>query len=246
LGMIGLIFVLPVFLQSVRGLDAFHTGLSLLPMSATVLIAAPMSAFFSKHFTAKRIIQTGLLLNFFAAVGLHFLIGPNATSWTLAPGLVVYGLGMGMVMAQVSNLTLSAVSVQQAGEASGVNNTMRQVGSTLGSAILGAILLGAVISNMTAGVRNSQIIPEKIKPQVESAVAAHSSAVEFGGGAAFSGNLPARLRQNITDLSHDATAEAARLTMLATAGFALLAFFFSFLLPNVKNLEREQSAAAHH
>ena len=141
----GVIFSLPVFLQSVLMLDAFHTGLSLLPMSVALLIVSPASGFLTKRVPHKRLVQVGLIVSFIALFVLRASISATMNPSMLIPGLALYGVGLGMVLSQINNLTLSSVSVRDAGEASGVTNTFRQVGSSLGAAIIGAILLHAII-----------------------------------------------------------------------------------------------------
>lgn len=240
LGQTGLIFALPVFLQSVRGLNAFDTGLALLPMSLALLIVAPLSAAVSKKISAKFLISFGLILNVFAYVVLYRTLGVDTTRVDLIPGLALFGVGMGLVMSQINNLTLSAVSVQQAGEASGVNNTLRQVGSTLGSAIIGTILIGTLGTSLGDGVRASTIIPDAMKPTLVQAVSNQSSNVEFGGGAHLDGNVPADVKQEIVDISHRATVNANKTSLMYGGVFALLGFFVSFLLPKPKKREQQE------
>lgn len=164
LALAGTSFSLPIFFQGVKNLNAFHTGLAMLPMSLALLVLAPLSAYFSKHITPRTIIQVGL-----GVAGLGFLVlalslGVGASEWRILPGLLLYGAGMGLMMSQASNITLSAVPVREAGEASGVNGTMRQLGGALGAAILGAIVLsfssanfGTAAADPGAIVRGSQI-----------------------------------------------------------------------------------------
>lgn len=234
LGQTGLIFALPVFLQSVRGMDAFHTGLSLLPMSLALLVIAPLSAVLSKKIPGKILINAGLLINVGAYLLLRHTLNIDTTSTDLIPGLALFGAGMGLVMSQINNLTLSAVPIHQAGEASGINNTIRQVGATLGSAIIGTVLIGTLGSHLVDGVNASIVIPEAMKPQIASAVQSQSSNVEFGGGAQLNDRLPPVLQTEIIRIGHEATVEANRSSLLYGALFAVLGFFVSLFLPSVK------------
>lgn len=245
LAMSGLIFSIPVYLQAVRGMDAFHTGLSFLPMSLSVLVIAPLSAGLSHRIRPKYLIILGMILNTLGFLALRSEISVNATILSLSPGLILFGAGLGAVMSQVSNLTLSAVSVEEAGEASGVNNTLRQIGSTLGSAIIGSVLLTALATNLSAGVKSSSVIPHALKPQIAEAVSHQTSNVEFNGGAAVSANLPSQLNSEIVSIGHLATVDANKTALLWGALFSLLGLMMAFLLPNPKNVERNQSAAKH-
>jgi EmrB/QacA subfamily drug resistance transporter len=247
LGQIGTIFALPVFLQSVQNLDALHTGLALLPMSLTLMVAAPLSAVISKYVTPKRIVQAGLAINTLATVVIHQSITVNATPLSLAPGLMLFGVGIGLVMAQVSNLTLSAVSVQEAGEASGVNNTFRQIGSSFGSAIIGAALVATLTTSLSAGVHASPVIPEAQKPAIAQAVSSAASSVEFGGVRQQAAHpLPPDVEHELSRIAKQASTDGSRRAIIFTTIFSVLGLLLAGLLPNVKNVERNESAAAGH
>lgn len=249
LGMTGIIFAVPVFLQSVQNLNALQTGLALLPLSLAVLIVAPGSAALTKFFTPKRLIQTGLLIGVIASVVLGRSITATSTAADLAPGLALFGIGMGLVFAQASNLTLSAVPVSESGEASGINNTLRQVGSTFGSAIIGAVVLTTMASGLVSGVNNSTVIPEQLKPQISQAVSEQASGIELGGeGSGRASKLPAPIQTELKTIAAEASADSSQQAMLYTGIFMLAAFAVSFLLPNVRDLEKRGTkapAAAH-
>lgn len=244
LGMVGLVFALPVFLQSVRNLDALHTGIALLPMSLVMLFVAPASAVLSKKVTPKRLIQAGLVFAAAASVVLHGAINASATAADFVPGLMLFGVGMGLVMAQVSNLALSAVSVEQSGEASGVNNTLRQVGSSFGSAIIGAVLLATLSSNLASGINKSQVIPQNLKPQLSQSIAAEAANVELGGiSKDISAELPANVDAELTAIVHQSSAEGSRKAILYTGIFVAVGFIISWFLPNEIELDRHARAA---
>ena len=246
LGQAGLIFSIPVFLQSVRNLDAFHTGLNFLPMSLTALFVAPLSVVLFSKISPKIKIVIGLLANTLGFLVLRHQLSVDTTTLQLAPGFILFGLGIGAAMAATSNLTLSAVSPQEAGEASGLNNTMRQVGSTLGSSIIGAILLTALSTNLATGIDKSTVIPTPLKPQITQAVSSQTSNVEFGGGAQFSGRLPKAITNEIVSISHQATVDADKRALSYGAVFAALGALVGIIfLPNSTNVEQEVSAAKH-
>src|SRR5882762_2089352 len=178
--MTGLIFALPVFLQGVRGLDALHTGYVMLPMSIALLIMAPLGGFISHKFVPKYIVFTGLALNITGLLLLRNTLAVHATTHAFILPLVVIGSGVGLCFSQLTNLSLSAVSVQEAGEASGVNNTLRQVGASLGAAIVGTVLLTTLSGNLRTNIAASTALPAESRSQIAQDVASQSSAIEFG------------------------------------------------------------------
>lgn len=244
LGQSGLVFSIPVFMQSVRGADAFHTGLTLLPMSIAALVMAPLGGFLSHKFPPKRLIQVGLSLNFIGYLILWKVLSVNATATTFAPALALMGIGMGFTMASISNLTLSAVSPEQSGEASGVNNTLRQVGGTLGTALIGAVLISSISSNLENGIKNSTVIPEKAKSVIAENISKQTSSVEFGGGAKFDSKTPKSVKDEVVKISHQAITDANRKTILYAAFIALMVIATSVWLKGGTAIETEEHLVA--
>lgn len=243
IGQAGIIFSFPVFFQSVLGLDAYHTGLAFLPMSLTALFVAPISAgFLTKKIPAKRLIQLGLLLGSLGLFWSRQVVAIGATTHDFIPALMLYGAGIGLMMANLTNMALSAVSVEEAGEASGLSNTVRQIGSSLGSAIIGAALLTALATNLSSGVQSSSVIPSQLKGQISSALAEQTSQVEFGEKLNFASKPPATVANEITAISHQSTVDACKTSVDYTIFFMLLGFISAFFLTNNKDLEKNQSA----
>ena len=228
----GLIFVLPIFYQGLMGKDAFHTGLAVLPFSIAIAITAPLSGVLvgKCNIAPKLIIQIGLAVAILGAFVIHQEISVASTEWSLAPGLALFGFGFGFTISQLANLTLSAVSVEQAGEASGVNNTFRQLGSSLGQATVGALLIAALTTQLNTDVTNSALIPPQAKP----VIAANITAATQSLGTDQDGNTrigTPKIGAEIVRIKNDAIVKGARTGMLATLGAVGLAFVLSFQLP---------------
>jgi EmrB/QacA subfamily drug resistance transporter len=233
----GVIFSLPVFLQSVRGLDAFHTGLTLLPMSAMLFIVSPTAAALTKKIDHKRLVQMGLSINFIALLVLRWALGIDKPLAELIPGLALYGLGLGLVLSQINNLTLSSVPAAEAGEASGVTNTFRQIGSALGAAIIGAVLLTSIVNDLQATVAESGRIPAAVKPEIDNQLRQQASSLAFGSGGLFE-RLPPAARGEMTTARRVATTDGNRKALLYGAGFVLLGLLASTRLPRRAKEER--------
>jgi EmrB/QacA subfamily drug resistance transporter len=245
LGQVGLFFALPVFFQGVLGLDAFHTGLALLPLPLGIFVGAPGSLALRKKLTPKRIIQLGLAITVISTLWLRATLAPHVGVMDLAPMLFIYGVGMGFVMGMISNLTLSAVNVQQSGEASGVNNTLRNVGSTLGSAIIGAVVLSAIATNLTTGIKDSKVIPVQAKAAITQAVAGHAGEIQFGE-ATQSKSINPTIAKEMVVIANQATTDANKTALGLMSIFVLIALALSSQLPNVQNLEKNEKAVAGH
>ena len=242
-GQSGIIFAVPIFYQSVLGLDAFHTGLGLLPMSIAVMIGAPLALKFSKKLTPKQVIQLGFIINTIGIVYMYTVLSASSGPMTLAPGLFLYGIGMGFAFSQLSNLTLSAVAVDQSGEASGVNSTLRQVGASFGSAIIGAALISTISSAAISNINGSQVLPNSMKPAIVKRVEAAGSNIEFANP----GNVPniaEAIKNEIVKNIHEATVEGNKISLALTGIFTIIALMFSIKLPNIRDLDTAKEAVS--
>ncbi len=146
LGEFGIILVLSIFFQLAKGLGAFETGLQLLPFAIAIMVAAPVAGGLASRFGGKWVVTAGMALETIGLIWLSQVISPDADTLTLSLPLAVYGVGIGLAIAQLSNIVLSDVPPSRVGAASGANNTIRQVGASLGIALIGAVLFGTFAS----------------------------------------------------------------------------------------------------
>jgi hypothetical protein len=179
-------------------------------------------------------------------IGLIYLrhaLNIGTTSADLIGPLIVYAGGLGLSMSQLGNITMSAVSVNQAGEASGVNNTVRQIGSSLGTAVIGSVLIASIAGGLSSGVTSSAAIVPAHRATVSREVKAQASVVEFGGTLVSTQPLTAEERVEIKRLADRATARADRTALLFTLFFTAVGFLLAARLPNTRNVERNESLA---
>ena len=164
----GTLFLLPIFWQIARGFNSFHAGLAVVALPIAILIAAPSAGILTSRLgiPPKRIIQTGIFLSMIGLIWLRFILSATISPWLVAPALALFGLGFGLTISPIANLTLSAVPVQAAGEASGVNSTFRQIGSSFGQALLGAIAIAGLIGSFTGSINAKLPAPQSVKTAV--------------------------------------------------------------------------------
>jgi len=143
LGEFGVVLVLSIFFQLAKGLDAFSTGLRFLPFAAIVLIAAPMAGILASRIGSKWVVTVGMMSEALSLFWLSRILYQDTRYLTFLPPFLLYGFGVGLAIAQLSNIVLSDIPGDKAGVASGANNTIRQLGASLGIAIIGAVLFGA-------------------------------------------------------------------------------------------------------
>jgi EmrB/QacA subfamily drug resistance transporter len=141
-GMMGALFFLSFYLQSVRGYTPLRAGAFSLAFAVAQMLMAPRSARLVRRFGAKSVVATGLLLVTAALIG-YQLLGVATPPWLLVVLFFVQGAGMGLVMPPATEAVMSVVPRERAGAGSALTNTARQVSGALGVAVLGSILAQA-------------------------------------------------------------------------------------------------------
>jgi EmrB/QacA subfamily drug resistance transporter len=139
-GMLGIFFPMTLFLQEVLDFSPIKAGLTMTPMSLMILVGAPISGRLSDRIGTRWLLFSGTAI---MALGILFIIRQTSTTTTqlsLAPALIVTGIGMGMSFSPMTAAAMRDVPPRVAGSASGVLNTTRNIGQVLGIAILGSVL----------------------------------------------------------------------------------------------------------
>ncbi len=139
-GMLGLFLPLTIYLQSVLGMSAFAAGLTVAPLSLVTMVVAPVTGRLADKYGGKHILVFGFSV-FAIGTGLIAWLASVDSHWsTFLIPLIIAGAGMGSIFAPLSTIAMRDVSPRMAGAASGILNTTRQVGSAIGTAVVGAIL----------------------------------------------------------------------------------------------------------
>jgi len=139
LAMFGVFFYVSLFVQGILGYSPVQAGASFLPMTLCIIFFAPVAGKLSDRIGSRWLMGSGMLL-VSLSLGLFSLLDESSTFWNLFPALLVGGAGMAMAMTPTTSAAMGSVPVEKAGVGSGVLNSMRQVGGSLGIAISGAIL----------------------------------------------------------------------------------------------------------
>src|SRR5437870_8717200 len=144
MGEFGAVFIISIFLQTVKGLSAFNAGLTFLPMAISVFIFAPVAGILATRFGPKWIVTTGMTLEAIALFSMSQTISVANPVYYLYPILVIYGAGVGLAISQLTSTVLLSIPWQKAGVGSGANNTVRQIGSAFGIAVIGAVFVAQI------------------------------------------------------------------------------------------------------
>jgi EmrB/QacA subfamily drug resistance transporter len=139
LAMFGIFFFNSLFLQNILGFSAIETGASFLPMTVLIILVAPAAGKLSDHYGPRWLMGGGMVL---LAISLLLFgrLEADSTFWGLLPGLLVGGVGMAITMAPTTSAAMGSVPIAKAGVGSAVINSMRQVGGSVGIAVMGALV----------------------------------------------------------------------------------------------------------
>ncbi|HEV8528107.1 MAG TPA: MFS transporter [Actinomycetes bacterium] len=229
----GLFFVVPLFLSVALGLSAIATGVRLLPLSATLLLAAVGVPKLFPNASPRRVVRLGFLALFAGIVILIALLdlgaGPEIVTWPM----LLAGLGVGALASQLGSVTVSAVPDEQSGEVGGLQNTVTNLGASIGTALAGAVLISALTASFFTGIQDNPSISAELVSTAE---------VELGSGIPFvsdadlehalaDAGVPAATADAIIAENEESRIAGLRASLFVLAIFALLALVFSNGIP---------------
>ncbi|MCO5315334.1 MAG: MFS transporter [Solirubrobacterales bacterium] len=232
--LMGTFFVIPVYLQVVLGLNAFETGKRLLPLSVAMLLFAMLGPRFAARRSPRVVARVGLVaVSLGALVMLATLdVELNETGFKLA--LALMGAGAGLLASQLGNVIMSSVSPDQTSEAGGLQGTAQNLGASLGTAIIGAVLLASLATGFTERITENPDVPAEARQTIAANVEQGIDLVPVGAveQAAEAGGLTQAQAGEVADDYGEAQLQALRLALGAVALAAILALWATRQLPS--------------
>jgi EmrB/QacA subfamily drug resistance transporter len=235
----GLFFVIPLFLSVCLGLSALATGARLLPLSITLLVAAIGIPRLFPDVSPRLVVRCGLLALLAGTVVLLAAFDENAGAEIVFVPLLLVGLGIGALASQLGSVTVSAVPDDESPEVGGIQNTMTNLGASMGTALAGSIMIAAVTSAFLTNIQQSSAIPSRVKSEAQ---------VQLAGGVPFisDADLEAALRDaHVSGRASDAAVDAyrsARIDGLRSA-LAILALLVIVALFYAQRIPTQQPGA---
>jgi MFS family permease len=229
----GLFFAVPLFLSVALGLSAVATGVRLLPLSITLLLAAAGVPRVFPHASPRRVVQIGFLA---LAGGIVIMVaaldagaGPEIVTWPM----LLAGLGVGSLASQLGSVTVSSVPDERSGEAGGIQNTVTNLGASIGTALAGAVLISALTASFLGGIQGNPAVPKDLASKAQ---------VELAGGIPFisdkdlmaalgKAGVPAKTADAIVKENANARLNGLRASLSLLAVVALIGLFASRGIP---------------
>jgi Na+/melibiose symporter-like transporter len=232
--LMGVFFVIPLYLQLVLGLDALETGIKMLPVSITMFLSSALGSRLSKRFPIRTIVRAGLWVTCGAALVLVATIDPQLKEAGFAVSMGLLGVGMGLMASQLGNVVQSSVEGSGRGEAGGLQYTGQQLGSSLGVALIGAIVLAGLTGAFISQIEDDERIDQEVATEVSTAAGTGvdfvaSTEIEDAGQEA---GLSESTTEAIVDDYEEAQLVALKAGLLAVALLALASLAFTADLPH--------------
>ncbi len=232
--LLGTFFVLPVYFQTVLGLDAFETGLRLVPMSVTMLICALAGPKVAARRSPRTVSRAGFVSMAIGAAIVLANFEVTLGGWAFGIGLAIFGGGAGFLASQVGNVIMSSVREERSNEAGGLQGTFQMLGGSFGTALIGAILLSGLTAAFIDGVATNPAIPAETQAAIQQQVEASGMTIVPVAQAeqiALDAGLPPDVAAAAAADYEDALLDGLRNALGAVAVFSLLALWFTRHLP---------------
>jgi EmrB/QacA subfamily drug resistance transporter len=234
--LLGLFFTIPLYLQVVQGFDAFQTGLRLLPVSVTMLASSLVASRLGRRAGPRRVVRLALATLAVAIVWLLATIDPDIDDTQFALAMALLGVGMGLLASQLGNVVQSSVGEKERSEVGGLQFTAQNLGSALGTALIGSLLIGALAHAFTAQVEDDPRLSQETRQQTSVALQAGIGFVptEQVREAAEDAGLPPSEVDALADSYATAQLNGLKAAILATGGITLAAFLVTPRLPGAR------------
>ena len=229
----GLFFCVPLFLSVALGLSAIETGLRVMPLSITLLLAAVGVPRVFPQASPRRVVRLGFVALLAGIVALMAALEVGVGASVVTGPLLLAGLGIGALSSQLGAVTVSAVPDEQSGEVGGIQNTFTNLGASIGTALAGAVLISALTSSFLTGIDDNPAIPASVTSQASVEL---SSGIPFVSDAQLESalaetDLDPAVAAAIVDENTQSRLAGLRSALAVLALLALIAVFTSGGLP---------------
>jgi hypothetical protein len=230
----GLFFMVPVYLQMSLGLDALQTGLKIIPLSISLILFSIVGTRLSRLWSPRRIVRIGQFILVGSALLLLGSVTTDLRNWLFAVGMFLAGAALGLLASQLGNVNMSSVTEKETSEVGGLQGVFQNLGSSVGTALIGSILIAALSTSFAAGVASSSL-PSSVRAEVSSqteggvAIVPSSTVKEIGTEA----GLSPENADTLADIYGESQLSSLRTAFFGLIAISLLSLLFSKGLPAI-------------
>jgi MFS family permease len=232
--LMGIFFVIPVYLQVVLGFDAFETGKRLLPLSAAMLVAAFSGPRAAARLSPRTVAQIGLVAISGGAIVMLATLDVKLNDTGFKTALVLIGIGAGLLASQLGNVIMSSVDPSKTSETGGLQGTALNLGASIGTALIGAVLIVGLINGFNRGLVDNPQVPPNVSQQIAANTEEGIDIVPVAEAEqrALAAGVPPPQAEAIAGVYGDAQLTALRKSLGAVALIAVLSIWFTRKLPS--------------
>jgi len=229
----GLFFIVPLFLSVVLGLSPMATGVRLLPLSLSLLLAAVGIPKLLPHANPRRVSRLGMLALIAGILVLIASLEVGADSSIVFIPMLIIGFGIGALASQLGNVTVSSVPTEKSSEVGGLQNTASQLGASIGTALAGSILIAALTASFLSGIEASPNVPQSMKTQANTSLAAGAPFISDSEAQAQleKAGVPADVQDEVLTTYKDSQIAGLRTALSILAVMGVIALFFTGRIP---------------
>lgn len=229
----GVFFTIPLFLSVVLELSALETGIRIFPLSVALILAATGIPKLRPKANPRRVVRLGFFLMIAGILILVAGMDPGADARIVAVPMLLMGFGLGALSSQLGAITVSAVPDSQSAEVGGLQNTATNLGASLGTALIGSVLIATLSTSFTSGIQDNPAVPSTVQEQAKVQLA---SGVPFISdtqlhGALDTAGVDQATADAIMSVNSASRLDALRAALALTALLAIAALFMTGRLP---------------
>lgn len=241
----GLFFMVPVYLQMTLGFDALETGLRIFPLSISLILFSFVGTRLSTLWSPRRIVRAGQVVLTLSAIVLLASVDVELKAPAFGIGMFTAGAALGLLASQLGNVNMSSVGPEKSSEVGGMQGVFQNLGSSLGTALIGSVLIGALATSFAGTVASSEL-PDDVKQAVAEAT---EGGVDLVPASTVQGiGTEAGLAEDDAAMLADAYAaaqlESLRVAFVALIAIALAALLFSRGIPDDAPPRRRNARAS--
>jgi predicted MFS family arabinose efflux permease len=241
----GMFFAIPLYLSVALGLSAIDTGIKIMPLSITLIIAAAGIPRFFPNVSPRMVVRGGLLAMAAGIITLFMAIDPNAGAEIVTVPLLLAGLGIGALASQLGSVTVSAVPDDESPAVGGLQNTATNLGASIGTALAGSLLIAVLTASFLSGIADNPAVPASV---------VDTANVELAGGLPFMSDaqledalqqagVEGSTQQAIMQENETARLDGLKISLAVLALVALVGLFFTGRIPTTQPGTKQQDPA---
>jgi MFS family permease len=231
--MMGLFFVIPLYLSVALGLSAIDTGIKITPLSLAMLLAAAGIPRFFPLASPRRVVEISLVAAVVGIVALFGAMDVDASAEIVTVPLILIGFAMGGLASQLGSVTVSAVSDDESPEVGGLQNTATQFGASLGTALAGSVLIASLTASFLTGIADNPDVPNEVVSQANVQLTSGAPFISDAalGSALQDAGVDASTTQAVLEENGQARVDGLRSALALLAAIGMIALFFTRRIP---------------